>query len=262
MSMIYPVVGIPVDVKLMEGNPFHVVGEKYINAVAHGAGCYPVLLPAMGEGAQLKSLTEKYDIEKIADGLSGIFLPGSASNIHPQHYGQELATPDQPVDHQRDATTLKLIRYALTAGIPLLAACRGFQEMNVAFGGTIHQKVHEVDGYMDHREDSSLPRMDQYRHAHTITLTEGGVLHKLYGQSAAQVNSLHGQGIDRLGEGLSVEALAPDSLVEAFSVEGASNFALGVQWHPEWDFRNDRLSTEIFSAFGAAAKQRHDQLSR
>ena len=258
MSRPYPQVGIAVDVKYFEDNPFHVVGEKYINAIANGCHCYPLLLPAMGKGSQLKDFKDAFDIERIVANLDGLFLPGSTSNVHPQLYGKTLETPDLPVDHQRDDTTLKMIRSAINQGVPLFAICRGFQELNVAFGGSIHQKVHELEGYMDHREDSSLARENQYEHVHEINITEDSLLHNLWGDTKANVNSLHGQGIDRLGEGLSVEARAPDSLIEAVSVDGAKAFAFGAQWHPEWGFWNDELSQVIFNAFARDVHKRSE----
>lgn len=257
MKSPYPVVGIAVDVKSIEGNPFHAVGEKYINAIAHGCRCYPVLLPAMGKGSQLKDLTALFEIEKLIGSIDGLFLPGSVSNVNPVLYGKTLETPELPVDHQRDITTLTMIRSAVDQGVPLLAVCRGFQELNVAFGGTIHQKIHELPGHMDHREDTSQAKENQYRHAHDIKIVDAGLLHKLWGSSSARVNSLHGQGIDKLGDGLKIEARAADLLIEAVSVRSAKTFALGVQWHPEWGFWKDRLSTIIFEAFAKAVNQRY-----
>lgn len=257
MTRAYPQVGIAVDVKHFEDNPFHVVGEKYINAIAHGSRSYPVLLPAMGRGSQLKEMTSLFDIDKIVADLDGLFFPGSVSNVNPLLYGKSQETPDLPVDHQRDTTTLRMIKSAVRQGVPILAVCRGFQELNVAFGGTIHQKVQDIDGYMDHREDTSLPKTQQYEHAHTVKIMENGLLHRLWGSSQARVNSLHGQGIDKLGDGLIVEALAQDSLIEAISVSTAKTFALGVQWHPEWRFWDDELSKLLFDGFASAVHERH-----
>lgn len=257
MNRPYPQVGIAVDVKYFENNPFHVVGEKYINAVAHGCRSYPVLLPAMGQGTQLKDMTSVFDIHRIVADLDGLLLPGSVSNVNPALYGKLQETPDLPVDHQRDTTTLTMIQAAVEQGVPVLAVCRGFQELNVAFGGSIHQKVQETQGYMDHREDLSLPKTQQYEHSHTISITENGILHRLWGSLTANVNSLHGQGIDRLGDGLIIEARSPDLLIEAVSVVTAKTFALGVQWHPEWEFWDDELSKTLFNAFAKAVHERY-----
>ncbi|MBF0394998.1 MAG: gamma-glutamyl-gamma-aminobutyrate hydrolase family protein, partial [Alphaproteobacteria bacterium] len=153
-------------------------------------------------------------------------------------------------------TTLPLARAALAAGVPLLAICRGIQELNVALGGSLHARVHAVPGFDDHRSDPSRDLDSQFGPAHRVFLTPGGLLAKLAEATSAEVNSLHGQGIDRLAPGLIVEARAPDGLVEAVRVEDASAFALAVQWHPEWNFRSNPLSAAIFRAFGAAASAR------
>ena len=243
-----PVIGIVADVKQVGPHPFHAVGEKYINAVAHGAGAVPVLLPATAAGEDLEAIAVPLEMLDLVDGL---FLPGSASNVEPRHYAAAEPLP-MLHDPQRDATTLPLIRAALERGLPLLAVCRGHQELNVALGGSLHQLLHEQPGLMDHREPKDAPRRLQYAAAHGVVLAEGGLLRRIAGVPMALVNSIHAQGIDRLAPGLAVEATAPDGLIEAVRVENAA-FALGVQWHPEWRFRDDRLSTAIFAAFGAAA---------
>ena len=251
-----PIIAIPCDVKRVGIQPFHAVGEKYINAVAHGAGSLPVLLPALSAGADLQSFDGVLALDELADRFDGIFLPGSVSNVAPEIYGSDLAFSDEYLDPQRDATTLELIRVAVDKGIPLLAICRGFQEMNVAFGGTLHQHVHDVPGLQDHREDKSLPRSEQYGPAHSVELRLGGVLHKLVDRSVVEVNSLHGQGLDQLGDRLVVEAAAPDGLIEAFCVAGAKSLAVGIQWHAEWRYWEDELSSALFKAFGTAARER------
>ena len=245
-----PLIGIVADVKQVGPHPFHAVGEKYVNAVAHGADAIPVILPVMAAGEDLEALDTA---EELLDLIDGLFLPGSASNVAPGHYGA-IPGPHRPLaDPQRDETALPLIRAALARDLPLLAVCRGHQELNVALGGSLHQLVHEQPGRLDHREPESAPRHLQYSAAHGIRLAEGGLLRRLLGAPTALVNSIHAQGIDRLAPGLSVEATAPDGLIEAVRVEGAS-FALGVQWHPEWRFWEDRLATAIFAAFGTAAR--------
>lgn len=256
MRMSKPIVGIPVDVKQVGIHPYHVVGEKYIDAVARGADCFPLLLPAMGAGQDLGNLHDQFDLRELVAGLDGIFLPGSASNVEPSRYGKALEDPGSPSDTQRDETTLEMIRIAVEEAVPLLAVCRGFQEMNVSFGGSLHQAVHEVPGFLDHREDSTLPRDQQYGHAHEIHLTVGGLLHRLLGRDRTGVNSVHGQGFDRLADNLTVEAVAPDGLVEAVSVTDARTFSVGVQWHAEWGYWKDDLSQVLFAAFGEAARSR------
>ena len=254
-----PLIGIPVDVKQLEGKPFHTVGEKYINAVAHAAKVFPVLIPAISKGDQLEALDSQFDIKTVIQQFDGIFLPGSLANVNPERYGQSQQTPDLPTDFQRDESTFQLIHLAVELGIPLFGVCRGFQEMNVAFGGTLHQQVHEQDGYSDHREDQTRTQEQQYSLAHEITLNPEGVLAKISGLQTTQVNSLHGQGIDQLGKGLRVEATADDGLIEAFSLMDSANFTLAVQWHPEWKFKEHPFYEATFKAFGDAVKKRHEK---
>jgi putative glutamine amidotransferase len=224
------------------------VGEKYIEAVALGANAVPVLVPALGSGIDLTSVLNACD---------GLLLTGSASNVEPQHYGGPASEPGTLHDPNRDATTLPLIPRAIAAGLPVLAICRGFQEMNVAFGGTLHQRLHEVPEFLDHREDESTALDVQYGPAHEVILEPGGILREIAGQERLQVNSLHWQGIRTLGKGLTVEARAPDGLIEAFRVAHAPSFAVSVQWHPEWQFASNPFSSALFAAFGAASRARH-----
>ena len=254
-----PLVVVPCDVKPIGLHPYHVVGEKYIEAVAHGADCTPVLLPALGSGRDLASMIDDVDFRDLLRNFDGVFLTGSASNVDPSHYQTERTFPDDQLDHQRDETTLDLIRTAVSEGIPLLAVCRGIQEVNVAYGGTLHQSVHSVGRFMDHRENRAQPRGQQYEPKHKVQLTNGGVLRGLHGGETVAVNSLHGQGIDRLGHGLTIEATVPDGLVEAVSIDAAHTFAVGVQWHPEWQHWHDKFSSAIFTTFGDAVRERAKQ---
>ena len=242
-----PLVAIPADLKEVGPHPYHVVGDKYVRAVSDGAGCLPLLLPALGGW---------YDLDDLIGRIDGLFFTGSPSNVHPAHYGAAADTHSVPPhDPARDATTLPLLRRALDAGLPVFAVCRGFQELNVVMGGTLHPMVHAVPGLMDHREDKTAPVEVQYAPAHPVRLTPGGAFARITGRTELMVNSVHGQGLDRLGAGLAVEATAPDGLVEAVRVEGHP-FALAVQWHPEWRFRDDPASTALFSAFGEAVRAR------
>jgi putative glutamine amidotransferase len=253
-----PVVLIPCDVKQVGIHPFHCVGEKYINAVAHGADVWPLLIPAFGGGTDLEPLTGHMDLDALLAMADGVFLPGSVSNVAPPRYG----APDDPDilhDTQRDALALVLIERTMTARIPLLAVCRGLQELNVALGGTLHPRLQEVAGLMDHREDAQAERADQYVPAHAVTLTPGGQLERLLGSREIWVNSLHGQGIRDLAPGLMAEGLAPDGVVEAVSCPEHQGFLLGVQWHPEWRYAEDANSVALFRAFGAAAAERQRQ---
>jgi len=222
------------------------VGEKYIAAVAAGADSLPVLVPALGP---------KLDAAELLEVCDGLLLTGSETNVEPHHYGGPASTPGTLHDPNRDATTLPLIARAVGAGLPVLAICRGFQEMNVAYGGTLWQRLHEVPGHLDHRDDQSLPLEEQYGPAHEVSLDPAGLLRKIAGGDRLQVNSLHSQGIQTLGRGLLVEARAPDGVVEAFRAADAEHFAVGVQWHPEWRFENNAFSRALFAAFGAACRQ-------
>ena len=245
-----PLIGIPADRRQLRKHYFHVVGEKYINAVADGAGAVPVLVPALGPGTDWSVLLAACD---------GLLLTGSESNVEPHQYGGPASKPGTLHDPDRDATTLPLIPRAIAAGVPVLAICRGFQEMNVAFGGTLWQHLHEVPGHMDHRDDEQLPLDEQYGPAHDVLLEPGGLLQGIAGgETRLRVNSLHWQGVQRLGEGLAVEARAPDGVIEAFRAAAAATFAVGLQWHPEWQFDKNPFSRALFAAFGAACRQRAD----
>ncbi len=241
-----PLVAIPACRKFIAPHPFHAVGEKYVSAVSAAAGALPVLVPPLGAALSVRELLGRID---------GLMLTGSPSNVEPRHYAGSPSRVGTLHDPHRDATTLPLIRAAVAAGIPVLAVCRGHQEVNVALGGTLHQNVHEVPGMMDHREDEVAPLERQYAPAHPIRLTPGGLLARLAGSDEARVNSLHAQGVDRLAEGLAVEAVAPDGLVEAYRLADSGQYLLGIQWHPEWRVLEDPLSTAIFESFGAACRR-------
>jgi putative glutamine amidotransferase len=263
-----PVVGIPCCVKQIGIHPFHTVGEKYINAVAHGSGAMPLLIPAFGGGEDLDPLTALVSLDDLLDKLDGVFVTGSPSNVHPSLYGGHEPRTTTLLDPQRDALTLALIRHAVLRGVPVFAVCRGIQEMNAAFGGTLFQHVQEVPGRFDHRADESLSRPQQYEPVHDIEVTPGGLLQQITGLERYKVNSLHAQGIDRPAETFQVEAVAPDSQIEAVSVKDAPGFALGVQWHPEWRYHERAHDHALFTAFGeacrayAAAKARGDHGER
>jgi len=187
-------------------------------------------------------------VEEILASVDGLLFPGAVSNVEPSRYGGE--GPGTMPDHARDATSLALIRAAIESRKPVLAICRGFQELNVALGGTLHQHVHRIPGRLDHRERPDAPVDVQYAPAHPVTLVPGGMLAGLLNQREVEVNSLHHQGIDRLAPGLVVEATAPDGQIEAISLPGS--FVLGTQWHPEWRWAENPVSRKLFSAFGSA----------
>ena len=231
---------------MVDGRPFHIAGEKYLTGILDGAGCIPLVIPALGEALELEIVLERLD---------GILLTGSPSNVEPHHYGGPPSAPDTHHDPHRDQTTLPLIPTILDAAIPTLAICRGFQEMNVAFGGSLHQEVADLAGYLVHHEDDNDPLEVQYGPNHDVVLAEDGLLRDLIGKPRIRVNSIHHQGVDRLGRGLAVEATAPDGLIEAFRAVEAPGFNLAVQWHPEWRVTDNAASMAIFHAFGDAARE-------
>jgi putative glutamine amidotransferase len=243
-----PVVGIPADRRMIGPHPFHAVGEKYIAAVVQAADCLPLLIPV---------LETPLDVAEILARVDGIFFPGSPSNVEPARYEGPASVAGTLHDPHRDATTLSLIPRAVESGIPVLGVCRGFQEMNVALGGTLHQRVHEIEGLDDHREKGNEPLDVQYGPAHDVTLEPDSLLRRLAGTDKVSVNSLHWQGVDRLAPDLAVEARAPDGLVEAFRVKSAPAFALAVQWHPEWKVMSNPFSKALFAEFGKAARNKN-----
>jgi len=214
-----PLIGVPCDRKIIGPHPFQAVGEKYVRAIVDAQVGVPLLIPSLDPPLELDALLPQFD---------GILLTGSPSIIEPHHYSDEPSWEGNLHDPHRDATTLSLVHVAVRHRIPLLAVCRGLQEVNVAFGGTLLQKVHETVGHHDHREDKPQPLDVQYAPAHAVALTPGGVLRQVAGSDSVMVNSLHGQGIGRLGEGLAVEARAPDGLVEAVRLDDPSTFLLAV----------------------------------
>ncbi len=232
--------------QMMGEHPFHIAGQKYVDAVRL-AGALPLIAPPFADA----------DLDSLLDQVSGVLVTGSPSNLHPSHYGQALHDPSLPLDAERDAWTLKLIPAALARGLPLLAICRGTQEANVALGGTLHQAVQEVSGHHDHRAPDDQPAAVRYGQAHPVTVVPGGVLEQLLGTGPVDVNSIHGQGVDQLAPGLRVEARAPDGLVEAFSKPDAPGFNLCVQWHPEWLAADNPVSMKLLQAFGQAARSYH-----
>ena len=242
-----PIVAVSTCVKDIGGFDYYCVNDKYVDGLVKACGVMPVLLPALGDALGTEDVLEMCD---------GLYLTGSVSNVEPRHYGGAPSETGTLHDPKRDATTLPLIRAAIEHGVPLFAICRGYQEMNVALGGTLHQKVHQVPGLMDHREDRAETPDVYYGPAHPVDLTPGGRLAAIAGTNRVVVNSLHGQGVERLADALEVEAVAPDGLIEAFHVKGAKTFALGVQWHPEWKVMENEFSRAIFAKFAEACRER------
>jgi putative glutamine amidotransferase len=242
-----PIIGVPADRRVHEPHPYHMVGEKYLKAVIEAADAVPLIIPV---------LADDLAIDELVDQVDGVMLTGSYSDIEPHHYGSESEDPDALRDPHRDALTLPVARHALETGVPLFAICRGFQELNVALGGTLHQKLKDVPGYHNHKENPEDPLDVQYGPSHPVNLVDGGLLARLAGAEKVMVNSLHGQGVARLADGVTIEAIADDGLIEAFTVDSARSFALAVQWHPEWKANSNEFSSAMFKAFGDACRKR------
>jgi putative glutamine amidotransferase len=234
-------VGLVCDRGIDDGLPIHRVHHAYIVAARDGAGVLPLLIPA---------LEAPLPVEELLAAFDGFLFTGAVSNVEPALYGGPTPRDPSLTDRARDAVSLPLIRAAIAAGKPVLAICRGFQELNVALGGTLHQHLQEVPGRMDHREDEAAAQDVQWGPAHSIRIAPAGLLARLAGVGEAEVNSLHTQGIDRLAPPLAVEAQAPDGQIEAASMPEAPAFLLGVQWHPEWRWAESPLSRAIFAGFG------------
>jgi putative glutamine amidotransferase len=243
-----PIVAIPACIAVVDGRTSHRVGQKYIESVIEYAGGLPLLVPAMGEVGCFQEMVARFD---------GVFLTGAASNVEPHHYNGTPSRAGTLHDPGRDATALPLIRAAVEAGVPLFAICRGIQELNVALGGSLHQNVHELPGKGEHRMNRALPSEMRVQVRHPIAIQPGGMLERLCGRTGeVMVNSLHAQGIDRLAEGLFVEAVSDDGIVEAVSLPRAKGFVLGVQWHPEHQVPMQLpLSKAMFDAFGDACRK-------
>ncbi len=233
-------VGLVTDRRISDDMPVHQANDEYVVAVRDGAGALPLLIP---------STDTPLPVADVLAAVDGLLFTGSPSNVAPARYNGPARA--MLLDEARDATTLPLLRAAMDAGKPVLAICRGFQELNVALGGTLHQAVHERSGMLDHRARGETTEAE-YAPAHAIAIMPGGLLSRLSGMAAARVNSLHHQGIDRLADALAIEATAPDGLAEAVSLKQPRGFLLGVQWHPEWRWAEDALGRAIFQGFGAA----------
>lgn len=246
-------IGVSADVRQVDGQPFHAVGDKYLRAIMLATDAVPLVIPAFGE---------LYDLPELVHRLDGVMLTGSPSNVHPSHYDTPPTPEAEPYDQERDGTTLPLIREALDQDVPMLAICRGMQELNVALGGTLYARVHELPDRFDHRRPTHDDPDVQYGPRHKIALTPGGAFQRLAGSDELTVNSLHWQGIERVAPRLHVEATAPDGTIEAVSVKEAKNFALAVQWHPEYKVLDNDFSTKLFAAFGAAAQKRAEARAR
>ena len=249
VSDMKPLIGISCCTKLFGtyGTPNHAASDTYVRATDLVVGGVPVLVPANGTHA---------DIDTLLARLDGFIFTGSRSNVHPARYQGPPHAEGTPEDAMRDAVTLPLIRGAIAAGIPVLAICRGVQEFNVAMGGTLHQRLQDLPGRIDHSAPMQANPLVRIGKAHGVRLVKGSWLHRLAGCTEIAVNSLHNQGIDRLAPGLVAEAVASDGTIEAIRAAAAPALAVGVQWHPEYDWEHDPVSRRIFEVFGEAVRRR------
>ncbi|WP_280823223.1 gamma-glutamyl-gamma-aminobutyrate hydrolase family protein [Pseudaminobacter soli (ex Li et al. 2025)] len=241
-----PLVAVSTDVRQFENYTWHAAPFQYLEAAIVGAGVTPVLVPNFGD---------RIDLDRVLDSVDGVMLTGSKSNVHPPLYGEEATEANGPYDLDRDATTLPLIRKAIERGVPLLAICRGIQEMNVALGGSLATEIQDREGALDHRAPVSDKQDERFAIRQKISIKPGSCLAGVFGAGEVMVNSVHRQGVDRLGGRLQVEAVAEDGTVEAVSVKDSHAFAVGVQWHPEYWVKSDSASERIFKAFGDAVRQ-------
>ena len=227
----------------------HSTGQKNVDAVSEFANCIPLLLPGMGE---------RLDVSALVPQIDGLVLTGGRANVEPHHYDGPDFPDDEPIDPCRDGTALAMVRTCVEHQIPVFGICRGIQEMNVALGGSLHYRIHLLPGKEDHR----MPRRDDvtpeeiFRLRHMIKLTRGGLFAELTGQDEVMVNSLHGQGIDRLADALEVEAVTGDEVIEGVRLRNDPGFTVGVQWHAEWRPGEHQLSRALFERFGEAARVR------
>lgn len=240
-----PLVAVSTDVKAFENYVWHAAPRQYLEAAISGAGVTPVLVPSFGD---------RIDLDAVLGGVDGVLLTGSRSNVHPGLYGGDASEANGPYDEARDATTLPLIRQALERGVPLLAICRGIQELNVALGGTLLTEIQDMPGRIDHRAPVSDDQDERFAIRQHVAIRPGSCLASVFEAGEVMVNSVHRQGLDRLGGRLEIEAVAEDGTIEAVSVAGAPAFAVGVQWHPEYWVKTDSASARIFQAFGDAVR--------
>ncbi len=243
-----PVIGIIGNAHMVNSEyAVQAVGVSNIQAVAELTGALPLLVPALPAASTIPDLFEA---------CHGFVLTGGRPNVHPSHYGHEPTDKHGMFEPDRDAVTLPLIRECVARGVPVFGICRGFQEINVAFGGTLHPEIREIPGRMNHRMPPDGTLEEKFELRHTVRLTDGGQFHRLFGNREVMVNSLHGQGILDRGERVVIEGHAPDETPEAIVIDEAPGFAMGVQWHPEWNAAQDPVSRALFQALGSAVHAR------
>lgn len=244
-----PVIGITGSRHLAEGTyAVQAAGMRNLEAVAEVADALPIIVPGMPEA---------YEVAELIALCDGFLLTGGRANVHPSHYGHPETEKHGTFDHGRDGVVLPLIKAALEHGVPVFGVCRGIQEINVALGGTLHPEIRELPGKMNHRMPPGERNPEiVFRKRHKVRLTKGGAFEQLLGTDEIVTNSLHGQAIVEWSDDVMIEGIAEDGVIEAISVPAARRFALGVQWHAEYEAGIDPVSRALFEAFGAAARER------
>ncbi|WP_116132079.1 gamma-glutamyl-gamma-aminobutyrate hydrolase family protein [Tropicimonas sp. IMCC34043] len=242
--MTRPVVGIISNFHLLNDTyPAHSGGTMTSEAVAEVSHALPLLIPADPRYVSVPELLEVCD---------GFLLTGGRPNVHPDEYGEEATEAHGVFDRARDAIALPLVRALVERGQPFLGICRGFQEVNVAMGGSLYPEIRDLPGRMNHRMPPEGTLEEKFALRHKVEFTEGSPFHKLYGTREVMTNTLHGQGIKQPGKRIVIDGHAPDGTPEAIHVDGAAGFTLSVQWHPEFRAARDPVSRPLFEAFGAA----------
>ena len=240
-----PVVGVIGNYYMMNDRyAVHASGVINTLAVANVAGCLPLIVPS----------GENIDVADLLEACDGFLLTGGQPNVHPSEYGHDETPAHGEFDRGRDAVALGILRACVDRGQPFLGICRGFQELNVAMGGTLHPEIRELPGRMNHRMPRDVDISEQFAHRHDVRFAAGGVFHKLIGAQVVRTNTLHGQGILDAGPRIVVDGYAEDGTPEAIYVQDAPGFTLAVQWHPEWNAAEDPVSLPLFTAFGDAVR--------
>ena len=244
--MTRPLVGIIGNSYLLDGEyPVHAGGTMNCDAVAEVAGCMPMLIPTDPRFVSVGELLEAFD---------GFVLTGGRPNVHPEEYGEAETEAYGSFDRARDAITLPLVQACVERGQPVFGICRGFQEVNVAMGGTLYPEIRDLPGRSNHRMPPDGTLEEKFELRHSVTLRDGGVFHHVFGATQVMTNTLHGQGIKRAGARIVIDGTAPDGTPEAIYVRDAPGFTLAVQWHPEWNARGDPVSRALFESFGVAVR--------
>jgi putative glutamine amidotransferase len=248
-----PVIGIPASlIEVAERRyPAHATGARNIDAIVDHTGCIPMVIPALGD---------RIDVKETVQTIDGLLLTGGRANVEPHHYDGPDFPEDEPIDPARDCMVLPLIRACIDARVPIFGVCRGIQEMNVALGGSLHYRVHMVAGKEDHRmpREPDVTMEEIFKLRHSIALTANGLFASLIGAESTMVNSLHGQGVDRLADSFTTEALSPDGVIEGIRLVDDESFTVGVQWHAEYEPEHHLLARKLFERFGEAARSRRD----